>query len=316
MKFKLSIIALLFITLNAFTQTKTIEIEYQRNKDNSVDFFYKKSEPGSYLLSLKFKNVKNNYSPDYLGIISGNSGKITTLKPFNINSGISFSYTYSYIRGIPNPEVDKIFTYLLPFSKGNKVLVRELSFIGSTQFGNELPKNWKAYQFISFDNDSVFAARKGLVIDVIDQYELDTTSYFTSKKNEILVEHADGTYGSYSGFDKNGTFVKKGQMIYPQTPLGILGKRDNTLKISEKRGSATISKLNFKIYFLIDTSENREETLFNHKSRFEYVTPLFYSAEGPQILKKNVFYTADYDEKTLLFEYSRKELKKRAKGKR
>ena len=61
MKFKISIIAFLFIALNAFTQTKTIEIEYQRNKDHSVDFFYKKSEPGSYLLSLKFKNVKNNY---------------------------------------------------------------------------------------------------------------------------------------------------------------------------------------------------------------------------------------------------------------
>lgn len=311
MKFKLSIIAFFFITLNAYTQTKTIEIEYQRNKDHSVDFYFKKSEPGSYLLSLKFKNVVNNYSPDYLGVISGSSGKITTLKPFNINNGISFSYSYSYIRGIPNPKVDAAFTYLLPFSKGNKVLVRELNFIGSTQFGNESPKNWKAYQLISFDNDSVFASRKGLVIDVIDQYEMDTTSYFTSKKNEVLVEHVDGTYGSYSGFEKNGIFVEKGQMIYPQTPLGILGKSISTLKIDGEIKNASISKLNFKIYFLIDASENRNETLYNQKSRFEYITPIFYTTGGNQILKKNSYYTADYDENILVFELTRKELKKR-----
>lgn len=313
MRFSLSIFFLLLISINASTQTKPIEIEYKRNTDKSVDFFFKKNEPGSYYLMLKFKNLTNAYPSDYLGVVKGYGGKIISLKPSNPKDGISFSYTYSYFRGIPNPKIDSSFIYLLPFSKDKKVLINEMNFLGTTHFGNELPKNWKAYQFLAFDTDTAFASRKGLVVDLIDYYETDTTSYFTSKKNEVIIEHADGSFASYQGFNKNEIFVQKGQTILPQAPLGVLRKIIIPLDAKEKSYGAYLAKLNFKLYFLIDTDLKVNETLNNHKSRFEYISPYFYTSDGIMKLQNKTNYTVDFNEKTLLFEFSRKELKNRKK---
>lgn len=300
----LRIFLLLLISTNVFSQTKTIQIETKRNADKSVDFYYKKSEPGSFLLSIKFKKLDNSSSRDYLEVVKSSGGKIFSLQPINKNYGIGFSYTYTYIRGDINPNIDSAFVYILPFRKGKSILVTESNFIGSSYFGSDSPKNGKAYYFKGIDCDTAFAARKGLVVKVTDDFENDTLSYFTSKQNEILIEHQDGTFARYTGFQKNGIFVETGQMVYPQTSLGIVNKNTN----SE-------SKLGFMVYFLISSGFDLKstQTLNNQTSNHEFITPLFYTSEGTQKLQNRTSYTVDFDDATLFMEYTKRELKKMKK---
>ena len=103
-------------------------VKQKRNPDNNVDFYFEKSEPGSFLLSVKFKSVFNSHVADYLGVVKAGSGKFLSLRPIAKNNPISFSYSYSFIRGIPNPKVDSSFIYAFPFAKGKTVLVNELNY--------------------------------------------------------------------------------------------------------------------------------------------------------------------------------------------
>lgn len=304
MKRTILTLALIIFNLNVFSQAETIAVWHERNSDNSVDFYFEKSEPGSFLLSVKFKSVDNSYTDDYLGVVKLNSGKVLSLRPIVKYNPISFSYTYSFMRGVLNPKVDLSFVYVFPFAKGKMVLVNELNYLGRSHMNNEKPKNWKAYQLVSFDTDTIFASRKGLVVKVIDDFELDTVNYFLSEKNEILVEHSDGTFASYSGFKKNNLFVEKGQVVYPQTPLGI----------SEKDKDSNISRLIFKINFLIDSDSKSNETLISRRGRYEYLTPLFYTSEGKAKLEPRTSYTVDFDEDILLYEFTKKEIRKYRKS--
>lgn len=297
----LILFSLLLLNLLAFGQKAVIKLETRVNPDKSVDIYYDKTEPGSYTVSIKFKKLENAYSADYVGVIKSSLGKLYSLQPINKNNGIGLSYSYTYFRGEVNPKVDTSFVYLLPFNKGKSTFVDELNYLGTTIFGNELPKNWKSYQFISFDSDTIYAARKGLVVNVIDGNDYDTISYFTDKKNEVLVEHSDGSWASYKGLSKNAIFVSKGQTVYPQTPIGILGNREGK----------QINKLLFSVFFLTDADDKPNETLLNKKSRYQFITPLFYTSEGILTVTPRTYYTADYTEAILTKEFTKKELKER-----
>lgn len=291
---------ILFFSTNIFGQSKNIEITYKVNSDRSVDFYYSKKEPGSYTISLSFTRLENAFNSHYNNIVKGSSGKLISLKPINKEKGIAFSYKFSFIRGVLNPKVDSSFVYRLPFKRDTALKVYEMNFLGTTYFGSELPKNWKAYQFIT-SADTVYAARKGIVIDVKNKYDFDSISYYTSKKNTILIEHKDGTVASYEGFAKNKLLVKEGDIVYPQTPLGTLTESNSKNK----------NKLAFKLYFLIDASKNRkDESLLNQKSRFQFITPIFLTDVGIATLIPSKTYKVKITNDLTFKEFTRKERKR------
>lgn len=284
-----------FLSINIFGQKPAIEVNYLVTDDNSVVFTYVKSVPGSYTVSFKFDQLENASMERSTFVLKDNSGSLFTLRPKNKDGRINFSYSTTIRRGVLNPKTDPNFVYLIPFARGKKVQVFEHTNAHSVFFGAEVPKNWKAYQFVPESADTVYAARKGVVISLEDQFELDTVSYFTSQRNTIKVEHPDGTYSEYKGFKKDGILVVMGQTIYPMMPLGL---------IMEKSGS-----LSFMVYLNIKEDHNPHENLQSYKSRIECITPLFYTGEGITKLNEKATYTANYDDKTVLQELSKKEIK-------
>jgi len=88
---------------------------------------------------------------------------------------------------------------------------------------NEAEKTWKAYVVNLQTPDTVYCMRKGIVVDIKRGENSDTSmeKAYTSKTNQILVEHNDGTYSKYIGFDNDKIFVKLGQTVYPQSQLGV-----------------------------------------------------------------------------------------------
>jgi len=309
---KRTIYFIIFLTIlglnhKLISQNKNITITYKRNPDKSVDLSYTKELPGSYYLKLKFTTLTNCYPSDFEGVIKGNSGRLIQLKPINREKNVNFSYSYSSLRGVPNPKVDSLFNYTIPFKKGKKVRIDEAYNVGERHFGSEKPSKWKSYIIYTNNADTIVCMRKGIIVKITDKYESDTLyqKSYTSKRNSLIVEHSDGTYASYTGFNKNSLFVKLGQTVYPQTQLGIIDKFNNKKY-----------RLSFAVYYLIDNNfeRNEKQTLKNRKSRNEFLTPYFITENGTSKIEPRKEYTVMFDETILFQELTRREKKKYKKN--
>jgi hypothetical protein len=309
MRIRISKIILLLVlicgTNNNYAQTKEIEVKFTRNKDKTVDFYYEKNVPGTVFLKMFFSDVRNATVSDYEQILSFSSGSLKRITPLYNDKDISFQYKFSYIKINPKPKVDSTFQYILPFKKGKKIQIFETKNITETYFGNKNQENWKAYLVKSNVPDTVCAMRKGIVVNIINKYETDTSDVYkyTSKQNSIKIEHADGTYSVYNGFKKNSFLVKLGDEVYPNTPLGFLdlfnGKTYN---------------LHFFVNYVRSLDVDRDVPLNKLESAYNYLTPYFFTAEGNQkIINKNT-YTTEVNDAIIQKELTKREIKKLKKA--
>ena len=309
MKFKTLFLFTLLLSIainsNIFAQDSKVTIEKSINSndtDQSITLNYIKRDPGSFYIYLDFSNVTNCDVTNYKTVIKGYSGQLLTLKPLDDKKGIGYSLRYYTIIGEPNPKVDSLFHYVLPFKKGKICKIAEASFLGEKYFDQEKPKNWKSYVINSKTADTICSMRKGIVVKIDNQYENSALSMvYTSKRNSITVEHSDGTLATYKGFKNNEIFVKLGQTVYPQTGLGVI-EHFNT---NNYRADISIS-------FLFDKniSSIEKQTMQNYKSKYEFVTPYFVTENGIEKLVSNKEYTSVCSETELFEEFTRSEKKK------
>jgi hypothetical protein len=217
--------------------------------------------------------------------------------------------------------VDTSFVYLLPFAQGKTVQALEQTNVNEVYFNQERPKGWKSYLFRGDGLDSVFAVRKGIVIDVINNFEYDTAASYTSKTNVVIVEHPDGSIASYKGFKKNGIVVKEGDEILPHAFLGTIGSDALGHKkyLSLMVYYFTISDLDEKIAkttavtgirFTTETGPKTTKTIFT--------TPRFLTEAGTAALVNAQKYITAISKEVMTKEMTRKEKKefeKTASGK-
>lgn len=304
---------LLVFAISCFTKTqaqdRVIEVTAVRNTNNNIEFSYTKSKPGSYTVKINFNNLTNTMAAEqYETVVEASSGRLLTLRPTNKEQGISYGYKTSYAFGNSKPKVDSSFQYLLPFKKGAIKTINESSNVNEKYFGAEKPESWKSYSTSSKTVDSVFAMRKGIVVDIKNEFQSDTLikKVYTSKTNSILIEHEDGTYAIYKGFKKDSFKVKLGEVVYPQTMLGILDKFNNDNYI-----------LHFSIYYFdknLMFASSTNNTMKNAKAPYIYLTPLFFTKEGVIKIVPRSSFTADSNETILTKEMSKKEIKMRLKN--
>ena len=300
---------IIFLSFQYSFSQNHIVLRTERNQDNSVDVFYSKDVPGSYCIYLNFKSYENTLTPERKFVVDNFEGKLFTLRPINKEQNIQYSYNYTYKRGIPNPKLDSTFVYLLPFKNNCSVKVWYLTNLGSKYLHQEEPKNWKAFQFICNKTDTICSARKGIVVSVVDDYSTDTTQLvsYSSSRNMILIEHKDGTYARYEGFDRKKIYVKPGDLVLPNQPLGGLSQYD-------KSGTY---QLRFSVDYLIEpkvdnSSDNPDK---KRKIDYNYINPYFQTTDGLLRLAQSKKYTTQITEDVIIKELSARELKKRHKSK-
>ncbi len=284
-------------------QENVIKVTTNINTDKSVSFTADKSVPGTYTIVLKFNTISNCTDfPNENYTVNDNRSNFLNLKPSNKGQGIGFSYTCVYIRGKLNPRYDPNFVYLLPYQKGVKVKVIEAGFLNATYFGSETPPDWKVYRFNTDKADTVTVARKGIVVSVQDIYEENSQDLaYTSKVNQIEIEHEDGTIARYRGF-KKGIFVKVGQKVLPAEPLGI------SSKISSN-GQYNVS-LMLTYLKSVDYESVRNKNLKGSKSLYGFITPYFCTGENTNLILQNkAQYTAIAPIEIVKKELTKRELK-------
>ncbi|MGF1926110.1 MAG: hypothetical protein ACQUHE_18195, partial [Bacteroidia bacterium] len=291
MKNTLPLFLLTFLLSSSFSPTqaqqRALTLETKTNSNRSVDFNYQKTDPGSYTVVVNFTTLTNAYRPGSSFTASEYSGRLFSLTPTNKEQGIGFGYSVSYIRGKLKPKYDPNFIYLLPYKDEAKVQVSESTFLGATYFGDTTPDDWKSLRFYTTEQDSVTAIRKGVVVDIKDLHEsLDESNVaYTSKTNELIIEHTDGTLATYRGFKKGSFAVKLGQTVFPGMALGLNSKYD-------KNGKYNVSIM--VTYLKAADFENKSTSLSKGKSFYGFVNPHFITADNAdeQLVSQKIYMAA------------------------
>lgn len=298
-----AVLILLLLGIPNMNAQNQLKLSAQYNQDRSIEINYVKDLVGSYCIYIDFDKIENTIRPQKKFVVDDYSGTLLSLKPIDKNRTIALSYTYKYWRGIPNPVLDSSFIYLLPFKKDIHVKVQFLSNLNALYFDQETPLNWKAFQFISDKADTICSVRKGIVVEVVNKYSVDTTLIvsYSSNRNMVMVEHKDGTFARYEGLDGNNIFVKPGDEVLPNQPIATLAQYDK--------------RADFQLRLLIDYLKEFPAEINGNmkKNYYACVDPYFLTGEKAQKLQANKKYSSEVSDEIISKELSKKELKRRAK---
>ena len=306
--FRTSIILFFIISnLQLFSQEKLVKIKPKRNDDRSVSFYYEKDVPGTFFVQVKLSGLVNSNTGDFKGNIKNDSGVLFTIDPIDNKKPIKFSYKTKYIRGVYKAKIQEDFVYALPFQNGEKVIVAKNKNISEGFFGQEAPENWTSFGVKRIKPDTVKCIRKGVVVDIVDEFVYDSISKkFSSKTNKLLIEHPDGSFAAYKGFKKGSFLVKLGQQVYPHNSLGLLEKFNDSYK------------LNFQVFYLDPkiTVLNKPKSETNKRvNKHIYINPFFKTDKGILQLEHKEEYEVVFDEDMFISDFTKKELKKIKKDK-
>lgn len=296
------ILILSSVNSKLLAQEQNITISSKVNDDNSVDLNYEKIKPGSYTIEVQFSGVSNCDIRNFKKVIKDDSGLLVRLKPINKEQGIGYATNSYTLMGEINPKIDSLFHYALPFKNLTKMKFYEAFNAGEKYLGQEKEISWKSYYTQSEKPDTIYSMRKGIVVDLTNEYNGDSSidKQYTTQRNSIVIEHADGTYASYRGFKKNSIAVKLGQTVYPQTKLGITEIFDN-----EKY------KIDISIYYFSDPDfKAKNKSLENYKGKYKFITPIFATSEGENKIEAGKEYNVLADETIITQEFSKSEKKK------
>lgn len=294
----LYLLLVLVITKHTNAQNKKIEITHEQT-ENGYDFYAENQNAAPYLVKVTF-NTLSNLRPSFnlkkeITVYSGRQ-RIFTLKKEVEHVSTNFNYKYSYRKGKLPVKLNPDFTYLIPLKQNKVTRPMKITYVGE-MLGTKgkTPENWYGVGFTMYQADTVVAARSGEVIKV-NQHINHAEEHLLMSKQRNLVEilHKDGTIGLYTLFKKEGVFVEEGEQVITGQALGIID--------SEHYESGP--HLRFQVYYALA------------KEGYAYVTPKFHAEEISQNLEFQKRYKVTHPKGLLEQELSKRQKKKRKKGKK
>lgn len=291
----------------AAQQRSDIETSSRWVNNTSLEISAEKHTTGSYTILLVFtERLNTRQPPTFKTVMRGNTQKLLTVPPIQPDQPVRCYYRYHYIRGYRSPKLDSTFVYRLPYStaRENPVRVRSLYNLHERHFEGKPVRGWSSWQFLLDEGDTVFAMRKGIVVEVHDgetPAQAGLQSTYRSKANSVLVEHPDGTLCSYSVL-ANGTIpVREGDVVFPGTPIAQAG----TYYEGGER------QVRIYVYFPDDNPAFKPNASASDVSAFEWVyyNPWFATSEGVRQLVDLGRYEAVSSPELVQREMTKKEIK-------
>ena len=302
----IGIIILVLFTSNILFSQKIIEIKYEKDKTGTGYVFECRNNSFvNYTVTIDFSTLVNlsaDVPMPYKTTVSPGNNRLFKLSMTNTGGGTNFNYSISYQKGCEKTKVDTSFAYLLPISPSKSTKVFELFNIGEKYAQKSPPKDWYALGFKVEEGDTVFAARKGIVGEVVsDQLVAGESLSFSREVNYVEIQHEDCTFAKYELFKQNGVFVKVGETVQAGQPLGI---------ISSKNFSSG-SHMRLSVYYSFVENVLKAGKKTEDKYYQAYVPIRFWVEGSIQKLEKNKSYTSEHPEVLIIKEMSKKEKKKR-----
>lgn len=284
-----------------YSQDNGLKIEGKRNNDNSVTFYYEKKYPGAITVDFKFSDLRNTFYSGFPKVLTGPSGQALTLKPKDENQGISYSMTYSMIKGKIDPKIKDNLIYILPLTIGKEVEVIDLSEVGHQYFGKKKPLDWKAFLFRTQGKTDIHASRKGIVVNLEENFDGNHTASFVRNRNRVVIEHRDGSQSEYQGFAKGGIIVGIGDYVFPTQALGKADYDEEN-----QRSSVWFTTYVYRgAHRFEEYKKNAQD-----KTVTQYINPLFATSAGNERLVENKLYQVVAPPRIIEKEMTKKEKKR------
>lgn len=227
---------LLLCAIAAYAQTSSpVTITPERSSKGDIVFWADNRSPIPYTVTLTFTKLGNTVSasegvPQEMVATTGKR-RLFSLRPSSEQQPVTYSYRVRMRRGDAKVRADTTFVYLFPLAEGKKVKVipgysyslekvLERLKEGDTSRPQKSPMTGVGFK--TTEGDTIVAARRGVVSEVVEQKPTgDQTS--DRSKNYVEVYHPDGTFARYMLLKYDGIFVKEGDEVFPGQPLGIIG---------------------------------------------------------------------------------------------
>ena len=264
-----------------------------------------KSRLGTYSAAIDFQNVQNLTVPSRYRVAIRSSGPLIVLKNRGYSQSTHCGWKSIFVLGDRSAKPDTSFIYRLPCSPARGATqVRFAQEDKSLFFHTAPPKNWAAFCFFLNRGDTVYAIRKGLVVEIKEQGTSETGKpgvVYTSDHNYVQVEHADGTIATYNVLEPGSVCVKLGDTVYPDTPLALVGSFDGT----QYRVALTLHYIADRVF--------EKGNAYSYERAFEsiFINPVFATADGNRMLVSQNRYTAVVAPELITKEMTKREMKAR-----
>jgi hypothetical protein len=285
-------------------EQRLIVIRHEKNNQGNIDFYCENKSFCTYIVTVSFSLLINLEAecalPATVEVPPGTQ-RIFTLR--KTSSPINFQYHFQTAKGCLNPKADTGFTYLLPIAPGKETHIFELSYIGTKFAGESKPKDYYVIGVHMHSGDTIYAARRGRVIEVKDDANItDSGVSYEREENYVDIVHDDCTFGKYTVFRDSSIFVHPGDWVEAGQPLGIVGGERYT----------TGPHVRFSVRYHLDQDIlDKDGQPTGRKEPWAYVPMNFWvNGKGKTHLNKQTAYTSEHPADLITREMTKKEARK------
>jgi len=290
MKNILLLFFLLVFRISSLLSQRIIDVSYALDAKGNYQFSCTNNTFCTYILQVsftKFDNAKTDQQLPYVEPVNPGFNKLFTISRENPNNPIEFKYSVGYLKGCPHANVKTNFVYVLPIAPGKEAQAYELDNSKNAPGNDPEARNWYVIRLRMKPGDTIYAARRGVVNEVLVTDSLnDLGSRTVVTENYIEIVHADCSFGRYGILRRNGALVKRGQTVEAGQPIGLVG--------GDKYGRGSDAK--FSVYYYINDApkpyrQYLDSLIFwtknNGKGKLKHGANYICEAP-PQILKQEI----------------------------
>ena len=224
MKYKLAAL-LVFLFMVTVTRAQLVEVQANYNSIGDVDFTAYNNYKAPLFLNIDFADLENttfNEPLPYIKLLEPGFNSLFTLQR-DLNADVPrFNYQIKYFRSNPMAKVNLDFPYLIPLAPGTEARPFDVEDVKGF-WGETEPEGWLATGFEVSPGEVVYAARNGIVAEVIGaERNTDSQTWYNTWTNVITLLQPDGTLMCYRNVIDPKKKLKLGDKIFAGQSLGVV----------------------------------------------------------------------------------------------
>ncbi len=227
MLFRLLAFILAFLAFKANAQLNPVDV-FSEKADDGYDLYADNRTAGTITILVDFTSLQNyrvTTGEPYLFSVPPGRRRICSLEKIRDDSYSTFRYTYRYNKGCMRVAVDEEVKYLLPVAAGKRTRFSKLAYLNK-EYGEELtPENWNGGSFSLEEGDTVYAMRRGKVVEIEESKKGNVAANYTFARevNYVIIEHEDCSMARYSVLAMDQVFPQAGDIVEAGDPIALAG---------------------------------------------------------------------------------------------
>ena len=216
-----------FLFTAILADAQLVEVQANYNSIGDVDFIAYNNYKAPLFLNIDFADLENttfNEPLPYVKLLEPGFNSLFTLQR-DLDADVPrFNYQIKYFRSNPMAKVNLDFPYLIPLAPGTAVQPYNVENIKGFS-GDEEPRGWLATGFNVSQEQEIYAARNGIVVEAIGaNRRTDSQTWYNTWTNVITLLQPDGTLMCYRNVIDPQKKLKLGDKIFAGQQLGIVPK--------------------------------------------------------------------------------------------